>query len=54
MESQLKLRSLLDRAGNVKYWVDPRSDWMTDLDGNAVALIAIDAVYDKTGFQLGW
>jgi hypothetical protein len=27
---------------------------MTDLDGNAVALIAVDAVFDKTGSQVGW
>jgi hypothetical protein len=50
----VKLLPLLDRAGNVKFWADPRSSWMTDLDGNAVALIAVDAVYDKSGIQLGW
>jgi len=27
---------------------------MVDLDGNAVALIAVDAVYDRDGIQLGW
>jgi hypothetical protein len=48
----MKLLPLLDRTGKVKYWADPRSSWMTDLDGNAVALIAVNAVYDKTGFQL--
>ena len=50
----MKLLPLLDRTGNVKYWADPRSSWMTDLDGNAVALIAVDAVYDRNGVQLGW
>jgi hypothetical protein len=30
------------------------TSWMTDLDGNAVALIAVDAVYDKIGIQLAW
>ena len=38
----LKLLQPLDRARNVKIWADPRSSWMTDLDGNAVALIAVD------------
>jgi hypothetical protein len=50
----MKLWPLLDRTGNVKFWVDPRSSWMTDLDGNAVSLIAVDAVYDRNGVQLGW
>jgi hypothetical protein len=50
----MKLLPLLDRTGKVKFWADPRSSWMTDLDGNAVALIAVDAVYDKAGSQLGW
>jgi hypothetical protein len=50
MESQLKLPPLIDRAGNLKCWADPRSSLMTDLDGNAVALITVDVVYDKTGF----
>jgi len=50
----MKLLPLLDRTGNVKYWADPRSSWMVDLDGNAVALIAVDAVYDRNGVQLGW
>jgi hypothetical protein len=27
---------------------------MVDLDGNAVGLIAVDAVYDRNGVQLGW
>ena len=53
-ESIMKLLPLLDRTGNVKFWADPRSSWMVDLDGNAVALIAVDAVYGKTGVQLGW
>jgi hypothetical protein len=38
----------------VKLWADPRSSWMVDLDGNAVGLIAVDAVYDRNGVQLGW
>jgi hypothetical protein len=50
----MKLLPLLDRTGNVKYWADPRSSWMVDLDGNAVALIAVDAVYDRNGVQVGW
>ena len=50
----MKLLPLLDRTGNVKFWVDPRSSWMTDLDGNAVGLIAVDAVYDRNGVQVGW
>jgi hypothetical protein len=50
----MKLLPLLDRTGNVKFWADPRSSWMVDLDGNAVALIAVDAVYDGNGIQLGW
>jgi hypothetical protein len=50
----MKLLPLLDRTGNVKFWVDPRTSWMVDLDGNAVGLIAIDAVYDRNGVQLGW
>jgi len=50
----MKLLPLLDRTGNVKFWADPRSSWMVDLDGNAVALIAVDAVYARTGIQLGW
>jgi hypothetical protein len=54
MESQLKLLPLIGRAGNVKYLANLRSGWMTDLDGNALALIAVDVVYDKTGFQLRW
>src|ERR1035437_3704551 len=41
-ESIMKLLPLVDRTSNVKYWADPRSSWMTDLDGNAVALIAVD------------
>lgn len=53
-ESIMKLLPLLDRTGNVKYWADPRSSWMTNLTGDTVAFIAVDAVYDKTGFQLGW
>jgi hypothetical protein len=44
----MKLLPLLDRTGNVKSWVDPRSSWMVDLDGNAVELIAVDAVYGST------
>jgi hypothetical protein len=27
---------------------------MVDLDGKAVALIVVDAVYGRTGIQLGW
>jgi hypothetical protein len=27
---------------------------MVDPDGNAVGLIAVDAVYDRNGVQLGW
>jgi hypothetical protein len=27
---------------------------MVDLDGNAVGLIVVDAVYDRNGVQLGW
>jgi hypothetical protein len=27
---------------------------MVDLGGNAVGLIAVDAVYDRNGVQLGW
>ena len=50
----MKLLPLLDRTGNVKFWVDPRFSWITDLNGNAVALIAVDAIYDKNGVQLGW
>ena len=50
----MKLLPLLDRTGNVKYWADPRSSWMTNLTGDTVAFIAVDAVDDKTGFQLGW
>ena len=50
----MKLLPLLDRTGNVKFWADPRSSWMVDLDGNAVGLIAVDAVYDRNGVQLGW
>ena len=50
----MKLLPLLDRTGNVKLWADPRTGWMTDLNGNAVALIAVDAVYDRNGVQLGW
>ena len=50
----MKLLPLLDRTGNVRFWADPRSCWMVDLDGNAVALIAVDAVYDSDGVQLGW
>jgi hypothetical protein len=38
----MKLLPLLDRTGNLKFWADPRSSWMTDLDGNAVPLIAVD------------
>jgi hypothetical protein len=38
----MKLLPLLDRTGNLKFWVDQRSGWMTDLDGNTVALIAVD------------
>jgi hypothetical protein len=53
-ESFMKLLPLLDRTGNVKFWADPRSSWMVDLDGNAVGLIAVDAVYDRNGVQLGW
>ena len=49
----MKFLPLLDRTGNVKFWADPRSSWMVDLDGNAVALIAVDAVYDRNGVQLG-
>jgi hypothetical protein len=49
----MKLLPLLDRSGNVKFWADPRSGWMTDLDGNGVSLIAVDAVYDTNGVQLG-
>ena len=50
----MKLLPLLDRTGSVKFWADPRSSWMGDLDGNAVALIAVDAAYDRNGVQLGW
>ena len=50
----MKLLPLLDRAGNVKFWADPRSSWMVDLDGNATGLIVVDAVYDRNGVQLGW
>ena len=50
----MKLLPLLDRTGNVRVWADPRSSWMVDLDGNAVGLIAVDAVYDRNGVQLGW
>ena len=50
----MKLLPLLDRTGNVKFWADPRSSWMVDLDGNAVAFITVDAVYDRNGIQLGW
>jgi hypothetical protein len=50
----MKLLPLLDRTGNVKFWADPQSNWMVDLDGNAVGLIAVDAVYDRNGVQLGW
>jgi hypothetical protein len=49
----MKLLPLLDRTGNVKIWADPRSSWMVDLDGNALGLIAVDAVYDRNGVQLG-
>jgi hypothetical protein len=52
MESQLKLLPLIDRAGNVKYWADPRSGLMIDLDRNSVALITVDAVYGKQVFSL--
>ena len=38
----MKLLPLLDRTGNIKFWADPRSGWMNDLDGNAIALIAVD------------
>ena len=50
----MKLLPLIDRTGSVKFWADPRSSWMVDLDGYAVALIAVDAIYDKNGVQLGW
>jgi hypothetical protein len=50
----MRLLPLLDKTGNVKFWVDPRSGWVIDLDGNAVALIAVDAVYGRDGVQLGW
>jgi len=52
-ESIMKLLPLLDRTGNVKYWADPRSSWMTNLTSDTVAFIAVDAVYDKTGFSSG-
>jgi hypothetical protein len=39
----MKLLPLIDRTGSVKFWADPRSSWMVDLDGYAVALIAVDA-----------
>ena len=50
----MKLLPLLDRSGHVRFWADPRSSWMVDLDGNAVGLIAVDAVFDRNGIQLGW
>jgi hypothetical protein len=50
----MKLLPLLDRTGNVKFWADPRSSWMVDLDGNAAGFIAVDTVYDRNGVQLGW
>jgi len=31
----MKLLPLLDRTGNVRFWVDPRSSWMTDLGCSA-------------------
>jgi hypothetical protein len=43
-EPILKLLQPLNRVGNVKFWAHPRFSWVTDLDGNAVALIAVDGL----------
>ena len=47
----MKLLPLLDRTGNVRFWADPRSSWMVDLDGNAVALIAVMLFTIGTAFN---
>jgi hypothetical protein len=48
----LKLLQPLDRAGNVKFWADPRSSWMTNLscseftdeEGNAISNLITERV----------
>ena len=32
MQKRLKLLPLLDLAGNVKFWTEPRTNWIADLD----------------------
>jgi hypothetical protein len=55
-EIELKLLQPLDRAGNVKFWADPRSSWMTNLgfseftdeEGNAISNLITEQVDSVT------
>src|SRR5689334_6304059 len=46
---------LLDRSGQAKAWAH-RSGWISDLNGNIVALISFDGVFRATAIaeQIGW
>jgi hypothetical protein len=50
----MKLIPLLDRAGNIKVWADPRSGWVYDQKGNVSALISFDGVFNRQGTQIAW
>jgi 4-fold beta flower protein len=50
----MKLIPLIDRAGNVKAWADPRSGWITDLAGNAFWFVSFDGFFTRRGAQVGW
>jgi integrase len=50
----MKIIPLLDRAGNVKLWADPRSGWVWDLMGHVSALISFDGVFNRQGTQIAW
>jgi hypothetical protein len=48
------MRALFDRTGHVRIWIHPKGRWLLDLQGNPLALIMIDSVYDCNGQHLGW
>ncbi len=52
----MKLIPLIDRAGHVRAWEDRKTGWISDLNGNVIALIEFDGVFraNANAEQIGW
>ncbi len=50
----MKLIPLIDRTGAVRVWADRNSSWLFHLTGDAFGLVSFDAVFRRTGAQIGW